>query len=209
MKKIVLVVAAVLALGLLGGAVVFAQSGGETPAQSFLGRVAAKLGVSEDQLKSAIKESRLEVIDEKVASGCLSPEQGEQLKQRIESGQGLHPRHHHPRIHHALQRLIVNSSATVLGQEPQALVEQLKAGNSLLEVAQGQGMSEEQFKSALLEQIQTDLANRVNENKLTQQQADRIFAEVQEYIDRIINREPGGCPGPQSQPQSGVTSTTA
>lgn len=196
MRKVLLAATAVLVLALMG----FGVAVGITSAQgedggvfgSFLARVAEKLGVSEDDLRTAITETQQELIDEAVAEGRLTPEQAERLRQRIEEGgplrppDRLHPRH---RVR-PVGMLVLHSAATVLDIEPQELLSELRQGNSLAEVAEAQGMSVEDFKAALLTQVQVKLDDLVAQDKLAQEQADRIFQDIEEYIDRIVNAHP-------------------
>ncbi len=196
MKRLFLIVPAVIALGLLlGAAVVSAQDGGDGPVRSLASRVAEKLGISEDQLSSAFKESEADMVDEAVANGRLTPEQGDRIKERIQNapglGLGVLDRMHDRAGKHLGHRLVVNAAATVLEDDPLAIVEQLKAGTSLLEMAEADGMTAEQFKTALLAEIKTTLDGKVQEGAITQAQADRIFSAVETNIDRIINATPG------------------
>lgn len=194
MKKLLMIVGAGLGLALLAGGVVFgvaaAQDGGDSLGQQLIARVAAKLGVGEEELRTAIAEAQSEIIDEAVVEGRLTPEQGERLKERIEEGRLLGPLaayHLRHRLCHGAQRLILRSAANVLDMERSDLLNQLKEGQTLAQVAEAQGFSVDDFKVALLEQVQQDLSTFVAEGKLTQRQADAIFARIEEYIDRIVN----------------------
>lgn len=51
--------------------------------------MAANLGVSVDDLVAAFTKARMELIDEAVAAGRITPEQAEELKNRIEARQAL------------------------------------------------------------------------------------------------------------------------
>ena len=77
----------------------------------------------------------------------------------------------------------------MLGLEKEALVEELRSGESLAEVAEAQGMSVEDFKTALLAAVKATLQVKVDEGTITQVQADRIFAGIEEHIDRIVKFE--------------------
>jgi hypothetical protein len=61
----------------------FAQDGGDT-GQSFLDRVAAKLGVGSDQLEQAVRDARSDEIDEAVERGDLTQEQADRLKEHLD-----------------------------------------------------------------------------------------------------------------------------
>ena len=217
MKRLLIIVAAVAALGLtvvaVGGAVTSAQDG-EGPLGTFLARVAEKLGISEDELTTAIRDTQLEIIDEKLAEEKITPEQADRLKQRIEEGGILFPPRpgHHPRhaLCHRLGYLIVGAAADVLDMETPQVVEQLMAGNNLGQVAEAQGMSVEEFTPALLTQVGIELDELKVQGKLTEEQATRIFQAIEENIDRIVNGDHGPCrphrhhdgPRPQEAPES-------
>jgi hypothetical protein len=180
MRLLMIAVAvAVLVLGVvaIGGAAADEDDG---PLGSFLAKVAEKLGVSEDELKTAIDEARDETIDEAVAEGRLTEDWGERLKERADErgfpfplppgGVRLHGHWH-----------LMDAAAEALDMSQDELTEQLRDGNSLAEVAETQGMSVEDFKAALLDQIRAQL----------DEQTDEIFRRVEENIDDIVNGK--GC----------------
>jgi hypothetical protein len=192
MRRILIVAAAVLALGLMVvavGGVTSAQEG-DGPIGSFLSKVADKLDVSEEDLKTAAKEARLEMIDEGVAEGRLTPDQAERLKQRVEEGyilplgEGRDFRHRVCRVGH----LVLGSAATVLDMSKWDLLAELR-DSTLAQVAEEQGV--ENFDTVLLNQVKADLDARVAEDGVTQEQADAIFGRIQENIGKIINGEVG------------------
>jgi len=201
MKRLLIVIAALVALGLgavaIGGAVTSAQEG-DGPVGTFISKLAGKLGVSEDELKTAIQDTRVEMIDEAVAEGRLTEEQGERLKERIEEGDlgfGFGSRFGEGRFRHGLcQRAVggvLDASAGVLDMSVDDLKAQLKDGKSLAAVAEAQGMSVDGFKAALSDAVKAKLDKAVEEEKLTQEQADRLFQGFEENIDRIVNATPG------------------
>jgi hypothetical protein len=194
MRRILITAAVVLALGLMAVGLatgVRAAQGEDGPMQTLLARVADKLGVGEEELQSAFTEARQEMVDETiteaVADGRLSPERAEQLRERVEAGdiprpgEVRHPRHRACRVAH----LVLNSAATVLEMGKWELLDQIKSGKNLAQVAEEQGV--ENFDTALLGQVRADLDVLVEEDKLTQEQADAIFGQIEENIDRIIN----------------------
>lgn len=195
MSKLIIAAAAVAVLVLgavaVGSAVTTAQEG-DGLVGSFLARVAEKLGVSEDELKTAIDEARDETIDEAVAEGRLTEEQGERLKERAEEGvfPFLRPLLGGPRLHGHWH--LMAAAAEVLDITRADLIEQLRDGKSLAEVAEAQGMSVEDFKTALLDKIKAQLDELVADSDLTQERADDIFQRTEENIDDIVSGE--GCP---------------
>ncbi len=165
----------------IGGVVTSAQEG-DGPIGSFLAKVADKLGVSEDELKTAIDEARTETIDEKVAEGLLTEEQAQRLR---EGGSSFHRRLHRAGGH------ILDAAADVLEMEKDDLVAELREGNSLADVAAAQGIGVDGFKAQLLAEVQADIDAKVADGTITQEQADRLSEGLEERIDNIVNAQPG------------------
>ncbi len=190
MKRLLMiaVAVAVLALGVvaISGAAADEDNG---LVGSFLAKVAEKLGVTEDELKTAIDEAKDETIDEAVDEGRLTEEQGERLKE----GRFPFPGFGGPLWHGLRHMHVMDAAAEVLEMDKDELMEQLRDGNSLADVAEAQGKDPEAFKTALLDKIKTQLDELVADGDLTQEQADEIFQRTQENIDDIVSGE--GCPG--------------
>jgi hypothetical protein len=189
MKRLMIgaVAVAVLVLGVvaIGGAAADEDDG---PLGTFLSKVADKLGVSEDELQTAIDEARTETLDEAVDEDLLTEEQAERLQEGDFPFRGLPrqgPRHGPGHV--------MDAAVEVLDMPRDELMEQLRDGTSLAEVAEAQGKDLEAFKAELLDQVKAQLDELVAEDDLTQDQADEIFQRTEENIDSIVNGE--GCPG--------------
>lgn len=194
MKKFAVVIAAVVALGLALFAVAAAgaqQNGdGQALTDRWLAKVAERLGVSTDELTAAMQGAQFDLIDEAVAAGNMTQEQADHLKQYIEENGVLFPHRPGHGLRCGAANFTVEAAAQVLGMEKEALVQALKSGQSLLDVAQSQGMSADDFKAALLDQVKSNLDQKVAAGKLTQSQADRIYQGFESHIDRIVNFHP-------------------
>ena len=180
------VAVAVLALAVLavGGAAADEDDG---LVGSFLAKVAEKLGVTEEELQTAIDEARTETLDEAVDEGLLTEKQAERLQEGDFPFRGFGGRMWHGHGD------VMGAAAEVLGMTQADLMEQLKDGNSLAEVAEAQGKDLEAFKTELLAQVKTQLDELVADGDLTQEQADDIYQRTEENIDGIVNGE--GCLG--------------
>lgn len=205
MKRVALIAGAALAL--LAGIVAIAAAGAQesTPSlqpetqsvvERWVQKVAAGLGVSEDDLTAAMVAANMELVDEAVAEGLLTEEQGDLIKRRIEEKQILFPRMHrdHPPRHRIVKgaMLITGAAAEALDMEKEQLIAEVRSGKSLLEVALENGFREEQFKADLLGEAQATLDELVAEGKIAEEQATRIFESISANIDRIINFVPSG-----------------
>jgi polyhydroxyalkanoate synthesis regulator phasin len=240
MRRILIAALAIMLVGtaVIGGGIGLAVAQEEdTPIESFLGRVAEKLGIGEDELRSAMTEAEQDVIDERVVEGKLTAEQGEALKERIgEKGllgplggpvdgprdQGRIRDRLCDRVFDCIRKRVCNgasdcvdgrvrdhtveAAATVLGLELEELVDELKNGKTLAEVAEEKkGMAVDEFTAAMLPEVRQELDALVAEGKLTEEQADAIYGHVEENIDRIVNAQ-GRLPdllGPRGGPLGG------
>jgi len=224
MKRILIAALAIVLVGtaVIGGGIGLAVAQDEdTPIESFLGRVAEKLGIGEDELRSAVTEAEQDIINEQVAEGKLTAEQGERLKERIEEKGLLGPRGRPlegqrgrfcERVFDCIRERVCNgasdcvdgrvrdhtveAAAAVLGMEPEEVLDELKDGKTLAEVAEEQGMAVDEFTAAMLPEVRQELDALVAEGKLTQEQADAIYDRVEENIDRIVNAQGRLLPGP-------------
>jgi hypothetical protein len=87
--------------------------------------------------------------------------------------------------------LIKEAAAEVLGISEDDLVTGLRDGQSLAQIAAAQGMSVEDFRAALLENVTADLQAKLDAGDITQAQFDDKVAELNANIDEIINAEGG------------------
>jgi hypothetical protein len=87
--------------------------------------------------------------------------------------------------------LIKEAAAEVLGMSEDELITALREGQTLAEIAEAQGMSVEDFRAALTENVTADLQAQLDAGEITQEEFDEITAGLDEKIDRIINAEGG------------------
>ena len=225
-KRLLLTMAVVGALAVAAVAVVGvgAQTGTPTasptgtPLDKLFEKVAGKLGITQDQLTNAVKSSETELIDEALANGIITQDRADKLKERIASsdhiilpGMGRHGRG--GGCHEAGAALDV--AAGVLGIDKEELMNDLRNGQSLAEIAQAQGKNVDDFKAALLDSAHQKLNDLVGQGKLTQDKADKMFQRLSDNIDEIINAHhtPGAGPhghfgdfgGPSGSPAPSTT----
>ncbi len=78
----------------------------------------------------------------------------------------------------AIRRAVVEAEADVLGIKPQTLVKDLRAGQTVSELAKAKGLSENQFEARLLANLKPRLETLVDRKVITQAQADRVIAWI-------------------------------
>jgi len=199
LKRLLIPVMVVAALGLaaIGVGAGFAQQD-NAAADSFLAKVAAKLGIGEDQLKTAVDEAYSETIDEQLAAGQLTQDQADRLRERgFELAPMFGPRGGRSPLGGVR---LMESAAEVLGLSTDDLMTQLRDGKSLADVAQAQGISTDKLKTDLLAKVKAQLDTLVSDGKLTQAQGDDSYSKTESNIDNIISDTSGlfgrGC-GPR------------
>ncbi len=174
----------------------------------FVARLADRLGISENELTDAVKGVEIDMVNQAVEDGRLTEEQGAQMISRIENGELRFPGGGPERgLRCRAREFVLETSAKVLGMEVGQLAGKLNSGLSLAEVAEEQGMSEEDFKDALTAEVEADLQAKVDAGKITQEQMDRLLARFTSNVDRIINHHadpgfPGQCHGRGLGPES-------
>jgi hypothetical protein len=185
-----------------------AQEPGTTPDQpkrekrierrdNFLGRVAANLGVTLDQLKQAFKSAATQAVDDALANGDITQEQADKIKAKIESGEGLglsrllgggQGRHGKPERVQKLRDGIINSVATALNMSPEDVKAQLKSGKSIADVAGG---NLDAVKTQITNDAKAKLDAAVASGKLTQDKADAMLEKLTDSLDKILSKIPG------------------
>jgi len=189
-----LITVAVLGLAVVGVGAGFAQQGNGS-ASTFLAKVAAKLGIGEDKLTTAVDEAYDETLDEAVTAGRLTQEQADTLKERgfdfaPQFGPGFGERGPHGGVQ------VMDAAATVLGMSVDDLMTELKDGKSLVDVAAAKGISREKLTADLLAQVKTHLDGLVSDGELTQEQADNSYTQTESNIDQIVSVQSGFNFGP-------------
>jgi len=162
--------------------------------QAFLGHLAANLGVTLDQLKQATRDAALQTVDDLVADGTITAEQGAKLKEAVNSGKpGAIVRflRQHPRseFFERLRRGIVRSAASAIGVEPNSLATELRDGKSIADVAAEHNVSLDTVKSHLTSDAKAALDKAVANGRLTQARADELLAKLSVRLDDILNKK--------------------
>jgi len=172
-----------------GGAAVAANQLGspKQESQAVLNDAAKQLGVEPSALSAALKKALENRVDDAVAAGRLTKAQGDELKQRIESGDmplfgGPGPGFHH---HGPFGGL--DAAATYLGLTDAQLRTQLESGRSLADVAKAQGKTVDGLVQAMVGSAKKKLDAAVAAGRLTQSRADSILSELKSHTADFVN----------------------
>ena len=194
--------ATVAGLAVAGGGAAIAASQTESPASSFFDSVAEHLGISSQELEDATRAAAIDQVNQALEDGRITEEQAEELRSRIESGEGpgylgrgpfgFRPGEPEkglgPGEHHILpfgDKL--SGAAEYLGLTEAELLEQLAEGKSLAEIAEAAGKSVEGLEDAVLDVARAALDEAVASGLLTREQADSIYERLEGAIDDLVN----------------------
>lgn len=159
--------------------------------------VAARLGITGDQLRTAFKAELTSRIDAAVAAGKLTPEQGAKLKERVANakGLGIGARRAFTQKHKALVARIVrvnrlHLAAKYLGMTPKEIRTARQDGQSLAQIATSKGKSVDGLVAAIVAPAKARAAKAVSNGRLTQQRADELIARLTERAQALVQRVP-------------------
>ena len=191
MRKSTILAAGLLAsLALVGAG---SATAADAPAKPrFADQLAAKLGLTSEQLLAAIKAVKLDRIDAALAAGRITPEQAAKLKERVAAGKGLGL--HLGKAGKLKQSLIAKSKrvkpvAEALGLTVEQLRTELKAGKSLAEIAATKGISKDQLVALLTKPAKERLAKAVTAGRITQARADELTTKLTERVAKLVERK--------------------
>lgn len=159
--------------------------------------VAARLGITGDQLRTSFKAELNSRIDAAVAAGKLTPEQGAKLKERVANakGLGIGARRAFTQKHKALVARIVrvnrlHLAAKYLGMTPKEIRTARQDGQSLAQIATSKGKSVDGLVAAIVAPAKARAAKAVSNGRLTQQRADELIARLTERAQALVQRVP-------------------
>lgn len=161
-----------------------------------LARAARKLGVDQARLIGALKDSAKEEIDELARAGRITQQQADRARQRIDQSEFGFLRVVPPRPAAGLGFLlgrshVISTVASMTNQSPQEVMQQLRSGKSLKEIAEARGVSESALIDRLLEPLKNRLQQAVSSGRLTQQRADEMLARARQMAQRMVEAHPG------------------
>ena len=163
---------------------------------------ADELGVAVDDLVLATKAASIATVNAAVAAGDLPADIGERIIARIEAAEGDGCRLLGGAFHwtgkHAVRadarHDVVAAAAEALSMEPGDVIEALRGGDTLEEIADAQGVDYETVSQAILDAVKADLDALVAADKITQERADTMLEKLAQSLEDG-NWPPMGGPG--------------
>jgi polyhydroxyalkanoate synthesis regulator phasin len=160
-------------------------------------RFAQNLGITVQQLRDTREQTALQLIDEGLAAGKLTPEQAQQARERVQNAPRVCERIGQGGKHGAaaqIGRVELQAVAQKLGISERELVRELRGGKSLAQVAGEHNVGRDELKATMRAAFKGELDKAVQAGKLTQEGADKALAAFDARIDRVIDRTGGGKP---------------
>ncbi|HYZ78837.1 MAG TPA: hypothetical protein VE596_15840 [Gaiellaceae bacterium] len=178
-------VAAAAAVAGGGAAIAADRIGSNDDTQAVVNDAAKQLGVTPSALSAALKNALENRVDEAVAAGRLTKEQGDELKQRIESGD--FPLFFGPRGGHVVHFGELDAAASYLGLTEAELRTQLESGKTLAQVAKDRGKSVDDLIQALVDSATKRLDADVAAGRLTKAEEQQILSGLKQRITDFVN----------------------
>lgn len=156
----------------------------EAVCNRFLAHLAANLGKSQSEVATAIGKSASQTIDDAVTAGDLTKAQADRLKAKLAGGSVCSGRlagffgFNHPKAHSELPA-VLEAAAKSLHLTTAQLKADLTSGQTLHQIADSEGISEAQFRAALITNLTPALDQAVSQGKLTRSQETEILQRLQ------------------------------
>ncbi len=169
------------------------SSPGGTLRNLFLDKLAAALNIQRSALDSAITSAGTSTADTAVQQGTLTQAQADALKARIQAGDlgalwgGRGGKLGGTRLP-GVKQAMLDAAARTLTITSDELVAQLRSGQTLAQLVQAHGTTEQAVTSAALAAARTQLDQAVANGTVTQAQADAIYAQLQQRGSQLLNR---------------------
>ena len=167
-------------------------------AQEFMSKLAGKLGIGQDKLQTAVKDTQKEIIAEQLQQGKITQQQADALNQRADQQNGVIPFGGVERGFMRGFRMGVTAAdlSSFLGITEQQLSTELQSGQTLAQVAQAHGKTADQLKTYIHDKIKASLDAAVKNGQITQAQEDTRLSTIDTQINAMINGQAGaGCLG--------------
>jgi len=163
-----------------------------------MSRLAENLGISLEELQAAVRQTGLDIVDEKVADGTITEEQAARIRERIENGE--FPFFGRPQHRPHLGGYLGEELAKFLGITTDELRDARQNEQSLAQIAEANGKSRQEVIDFLVGQFEEGLATKVEDGKIDQARADELLAKFQERVEELVDQtepiRPHFGPGP-------------
>ena len=220
LRKRLLALLGALGLTLLIAATAITTSGASAAAGAtglasgtdFLSKLAANLGIGQDQLTAAVKQTNLQLIDEAATAGTITADQAQAARDRVNNsadGGGFGPRLGGGRGGIG-GGMLDEATATYFGITTDQLRQDLASAGSLQAVAAKYGKDNDAGKAGLRAALESALRQQLTAKGVATAEIDARVAEFTQGFDRYYTQTRGerGPRGPQQMPTPSASPST-
>ena len=181
---------------------------GQGSATDFLSKLAANLGIGQDQLTEAVKQTNLQLIDEAVAAGTMTADQAQAARDRVNSitdGGGFGVGHGGGKggARGGIGGGALNeAAATYFGITTDQLRQDLTDTGSLQGVAAKYGKNNDTGKAGLKAALEAALRQQLTDKGVEATEIEQRVSEFSTNFDQYYTQQGGGRGprGPQQMP---------
>jgi hypothetical protein len=184
--------------------------------EEFIKKLAANVGVTEQQLKDGLKKTSTDELDKALADGKIDQATADKIRAAIQNGEGgfgfglmpiggrgkgpqgapgaapnggpqAGPNGGGQRGGAGMGLGNTDAIAKFLGIDAKTLQDALGSGQTPAEVAKAHGKSRDELKAFLISEMDTHLKQQVDSGKLTQAQADAMRTQSAANIDKMLD----------------------
>jgi hypothetical protein len=188
-RKMAAGAAALVAVAGGGAAIAATQLSPSEENQAVLNDAASQLGVTPNELSAALKGALEKRIDAAVAAGRITKTQGDEMKERLESGEfplfGFGPGPGTFEHHEIFGGL--DAAAAYLGLTEDELRTELDNGKSLAGVAKAHGKTVDGLVQALVADAKQHLDEAVADGHLTKAEEAQMLSRLEQGIRNMVN----------------------
>lgn len=151
--------------------------------QSFVSKLAANLGVGQDQVTAALDTTKKQMLDEAVQQGKITQAQADKIAARKDFGFGGFG-FGHGKVHNFKGNgRNLDGVANALGITTDQLKTELQSGKKIQDIVTEHGMTMDQFKQKMLDLKKDEISKAVSDGKLTHEQANKILQNMEKHFN--------------------------
>jgi len=158
--------------------------------QSFVSKLAANLGLEQDEVTAALDATKKQVLEEAVQQGKITQEQADKISSRIERGfcggfgfvngnfkgkGNFKEQGDFKGFGFGRKSRNLDNVANALGMTTDELNAEIQSGKNIKQIVTEHGMTMEEFKEKMLELKKAEISQAVADGKITQEQADKFL----------------------------------
>ncbi|WP_067936877.1 hypothetical protein [Alicyclobacillus kakegawensis] len=168
-----------------------------------LAQIAQSKGISEQTLISKLEVDFKQYLNQAVQNGKLTANKEQAIIQKFDSNVQKLVEHKFT-AHPAKRAQALKAIAQILGVSEQTLLQDLKNGQSIAQVAESKGISVDSLVSQLTAKVKAHLDQAVQNGKLTSNKEQQILNNLQKRLTRLVQHQ-----GPLSYPDKAKPGTAS